>query len=151
MYILVNSKEEGNIIINTINSELFTFLIQICQWGNFRNKASLFTYFKYLDFNIINNSKIDNEFINIYYKLSEDEINFLKNFNHKKNVKNTNIKNDEIISGVQCNKIITVSKKKTLKRKMETTITNEDKEIEIEKNIDNELNDFKVSKKKTSK
>ena len=88
MYILVNSKEEGNIIINTINSDLFTFLIQICQWGNFRNEASLFTYFKYPNFNIINNSKIDNEFINIYYKLSEDEINFLKNFYYNTNIKN---------------------------------------------------------------
>ena len=53
-------------------------------------------------FNIINNSKLDNEFINIYYKLSEDEINFLKNFYHNKNVKNTknknssNIKNDTV-------------------------------------------------------
>jgi hypothetical protein len=153
MYILVNSKKEGNIIINTINSELFTFLIQICQWGNFRNEASLFTYFKYPDLNIINNSKLDNEFINIYYKLSKDEINFLKNFYHKKNIKNiNNIKNDEIISDIQSNKIITVSKKKTSKLKIETKITNEDKEIcEIEKNINNELNDFKVSKKKTSK
>ena len=88
MYILVNSKEEGNIIINTINSDLFTFLIQICQWGNFRNEASLFTYFKYPNFNIINNSNIDNEFINIYYKLSEDEINFLKNFYYNTNIKN---------------------------------------------------------------
>jgi len=50
-------------------------------------------------------------------------------------------KNDEI-------KMVT--KKKT--SKIETKITNEDKEIdEIEKIIDNELNDFKVSKKKTSK
>ena len=39
---------------------------------------------------VINNSKLDNEFIKIYYKLSEDEINFLKNFYHDKNVKNTN-------------------------------------------------------------
>jgi len=150
MYILVNSKEEGNIIINTLNSELFTFLIQICQWGNFRNESSLFTYFKYPDFNIINNSKLDNEFINIYYKLNEDEINFLKNFYHKKNVKNTNnIKNDEIISDRKSNKSITVSKKNTSKSKIEAKNTNEDKEInEIEKNIYNELNDFKVSKKK---
>ncbi len=87
MYILVNSKEEANILIDTLDSELFTFLIQICQWGNFRNEASLFTYFKYPDYNIINNSKLDDEFINIYYKLSNDEINFLKNNYYKKNVK----------------------------------------------------------------
>ena len=50
-------------------------------------------------------------------------------------------KNDEI-------KMVT--KKKT--SKIETKITNEDKEIdEIEKIIDDELNDLKVSKKKTSK
>jgi len=43
-----------------------------------------------------------------------------------------------------------VSKKKTYK--IETKIINKDKEIDgIEKNIDDELNDFKVSKKKISK
>ena len=43
-----------------------------------------------------------------------------------------------------------MSKKKT--SKIETKITNEDKEIdEIEKIIDDELNYLKVSKKKTSK
>jgi hypothetical protein len=43
-----------------------------------------------------------------------------------------------------------VSKKK--KSKIETKITNEDKEIdEIEKIINDELNDFTASKKKTSK
>jgi 16S rRNA G966 N2-methylase RsmD len=84
MYILVNSKEEGDIIIDTINSELFIFLIQICQWGNFRNEALLFTYFKYLDFNKINNCKLNDELINKYYNLNEDEIIFLKNNNIKK-------------------------------------------------------------------
>ena len=45
-----------------------------------------------------------------------------------------------------------MTKKKTSKSKIETKITNEDKEIdEIEKIINDELNDFKVSKKKTSK
>ena len=45
-----------------------------------------------------------------------------------------------------------MSKKKTSKSNIETKITNEDKEIdEIEKIIDDELNYFKVSKKKTSK
>ena len=43
-----------------------------------------------------------------------------------------------------------MSKKKTYK--IETKIINKDKEIDgIEKNIDDELNDFKVSKKKISK
>jgi hypothetical protein len=60
-----------------------------------------------------------------------------------------NSQTDEIIS--ESNKIINMSKKKTLKLKIETKITNEYKEIdEIVKIIDDELNDFKVSKKKTS-
>ena len=84
MYILVTSKEEADIIINTINSELFIFLIQICQWGNFRNEASLFTYFKYPDFNINNDSNIDDNFINKYYKLNKEEIDFVKNIKKNK-------------------------------------------------------------------
>jgi adenine-specific DNA-methyltransferase len=92
MYILVVSKEEAELIINTINSELFIFLIQICQWGNFRNEASLFTYFKYPDINIINDLKIDDNFINKYYKLNKKEIDFLENIkiNKKSSVKNIN-------------------------------------------------------------
>ncbi len=74
MYILVNSENEGNVIINAINSELFTFIIGICQWGNFRNEAGLFSYLKYPDCNKINKLTIDK-----YYKLSNDEINEINN------------------------------------------------------------------------
>ena len=87
-----------------------------------------------------------------FYKLiglTQDEIKLFD----KNNIINDdmNSQTDEIISDTQSNKIITVSKKKTSKSKIETKITNEDKEIdEIEKIIDDELNDFKVSKKKTS-
>ena len=80
--------------------------------------------------------------------LTQDEIKLFD----KNNIINNdmNSQTDEIISDTESNKIITVSKKKT--SKIETKITNEDKEIdEIEKIIDDELNDLKVSKKKTSK
>jgi hypothetical protein len=60
--------------------------------------------------------------------------------------KKSKSKNNEV------NEFLTISKKKISKSKIETKITNEDKEIdEIEKNINDELNDFKVSKKKTLK
>lgn len=82
-----------------------------------------------------------------FYKLiglTQDEIKLFD-----KNI----IINDDVNS--QINEIITVSKKKTSKSKIETKITNEDKEIEkideIEKIIDKELNDFKVFKNKTLK
>ena len=83
MYILVDSNKEANILINTINSKLFTILIQICQWGNFRNEVLLFTYFKYPDFNIINTNILNDEFIYNYYKLNKDEIIFINNFKYK--------------------------------------------------------------------
>ena len=63
--------------------------------------------------------------------------------------KKSKSKNNEV-NIIENDEIITVTKKKT--SKIETKITNEDKEIdEIEKIINDELNDFKVSKKKTSK
>jgi hypothetical protein len=67
-----------------------------------------------------------------FYELLDD-----KKLESNKIIEPENIKNE----------IMTVSKKKT--SKIETKITNEDKEIE--KIIDDKLNDFKVSKKKTSK
>jgi hypothetical protein len=75
MYILVNSKKEANVLITSLNSTLFTFIIKICQWGNFRNEASLFTYLKYPDFNII--KKNDDKSIMEYYKLNKQEILFI--------------------------------------------------------------------------
>jgi hypothetical protein len=76
-----------------------------------------------------------------FYKLiglTQDEIKlFDKN----------NIKNDDVNS--QTDKIITVTKKKKSKAKIDTKITNNDKEID--EIIDDEFNDFKVSKKKISK
>ena len=68
--ILVDSKEEGGVIVNTIKSGLFVFLIKICQWGNFRNEASLFSYFRYPDRECIDVLK--------YYNISEEEEDFMK-------------------------------------------------------------------------
>jgi len=79
MYLLVNSKKEGGVILDALNSNLFKFFIQICKWGNFRNEAPLFTFLKYPDFNIIKESNLNNDFINKYYHLNENEINFIKN------------------------------------------------------------------------
>jgi len=81
MYILVESKKEGNVIVNTINSKLFTFLIKICQWGNFRNEASLFSYLKYVDSKQVKKNKIDENYINKYFNLSLEEIYYIKEIN----------------------------------------------------------------------
>ena len=161
MYILVDTQEEGTIIINTINSKLFTFLIHICQWGNFRNEASLFTYFKYPDFNIVNNSKLDDDFLNEYYKLSHEEIIFLKNnSNDKKILKNNTNKNNEnhIISKVSKKKTTTeniennkLKKIKVIKKskvkKEDNIITIKDDNITIK---DDKLKNKKIKIKKES-
>ena len=76
MFILVDSKKEGDLLIKSINSKLFKFLIQICQWGNFRNEASLFSYLKYPTSDI---NSINDEFIYAYYKLNNNEISLIEN------------------------------------------------------------------------
>ena len=127
---IINNNEKE--MYECIKSDKFKDFIKSCMWSNFQIDWRLFTYLKknfYIEF--IKDIKIENE-------------NLIKNLELPINLKN-NMINDEIIK---------VSKKKTSKSKIETKITNEDedKEIdEIEKIIDNELNDLKVSKKKTSK
>jgi len=111
----------------------------------------------------LKNIKIENELYKLY-NLTEEHINHINNIlgiNKIEIIKsNSDDTNDTILfkkkitkkTNTQNNEIISMSKKKTSKSKIETKITNEDKEIyEIEKIIDDELNDFKVSKKKTSK
>ena len=77
MYIIVEKKEEGDIILKTIKSKLFTYLIQICKWGNFRNEASLFSYFTYPNYKTI--KEINDEILYNYYKLNNKEKAYLNN------------------------------------------------------------------------
>ena len=77
MIILVESEKEGKIIVQTLCSKLFTFLIKICQWGNFRNEAKLFSFFKYPDSNTVIYNNIDDRFIYEYYQITKDEINLI--------------------------------------------------------------------------
>jgi hypothetical protein len=103
MFILVENKEEGDIICDTLNTNLFKFLISICQWGNFRNEASLFSYLKYP--NIIDKNKfikITDEYLYKYYKFTDDCITYLENNsntqikkNKKQEVLNENESEDE--------------------------------------------------------
>lgn len=74
MYFIVNSDVEGQQLVNVLNSKLYVFLTKICQWGNFRNEQKLFSYLKYPP---INDIPINDDYINTYFKLSQDEINAL--------------------------------------------------------------------------
>ena len=65
MYFIVNNDAEGEHLIKILNSSLYTFLIKICQWGNFRNEQKVFSYLKYPKITIN---------INSYFKLSDNEI-----------------------------------------------------------------------------
>jgi hypothetical protein len=75
MYIIVNSDIEGKQLVEILNTDLYIFLINICQWGNFRNEQKLFSYLKYPK---ITNSKIDNDYVNNYFNLTTDEIGIFK-------------------------------------------------------------------------
>lgn len=71
MYIIVNNDIEGNGLVKILNSDLHVFLNKICQWGNFRNEQKIYEYIK---FPPITNDKIDNSYINHFFKLSKNEI-----------------------------------------------------------------------------
>jgi hypothetical protein len=74
MYFIVNSYLEGQQLVNILNSKLYVFLTKICQWGNFRNEQKLFSYLKYPK---INDTKIDDVYINKYFNLTQKEIDIL--------------------------------------------------------------------------
>jgi len=75
MYFIVNNDFEGQQLINILNSNLYKFLINICQWGNFRNEQKLFSYLKYPQ---ITDKIIDNNYIYTYFNLTENEILSIK-------------------------------------------------------------------------
>ena len=88
------------------------------------------------DFNIIDNSKLNDEFINIYYKLSEGKINFFKNFYYNKNNdKNTEINDKE----TEINDNLKVSKKKITKSNIINDDSNKTKETKIKKSNKKDL------------
>jgi len=74
MYFIVNSDLEGQQIVNVLNSKLYVFLTKICQWGNFRNEQKIFSYLKYPQ---MDDTPINDDYINKYFKLTQDEINVL--------------------------------------------------------------------------
>jgi hypothetical protein len=121
--IIINNEIEGLKISKFLVSNIFSKILKACLWSSFRIEWGMFKDLK-----------------KNFYELFDD-----KKLESNKIIEQENIKNE----------IITVSKKKISKSKIETKITNEDKKIdeigEIEKIIDNELKDLKVSKKKTSK
>lgn len=89
MYILVKNKKEGECLVNTLNSTLFKFLIEIMQWSNFRNEAKLFSYFKYPN----TDKNVDDDFIIKYYNLSKEEIQFVTSMSELKKTK-SNLNDD---------------------------------------------------------
>jgi len=72
MYILVDTKTEGNNIVNALNTNLFKFIIKICKWSNYRNEVKLFSILKYPTIRVTNNT------INKYYNITYDEEEYLE-------------------------------------------------------------------------
>ena len=121
MALIIDDIKEGEKLSKVLCSSMFEKILKACLWSSFAIEWGMFKDFKKNFYELLDDIKLESN------KIIEQE----------------NIKN----------KIITVSKKKT--SKIKTKITNEDKEIdeisEIKKNIDDELKDLKVSKKKISK
>lgn len=79
MYYLVKNKEEGDFIINILNTKLYKFLINICIWGNFRNEPLLFSYLKFPKFSKKNYDDYD-DFVFNYFELNKKEIKTINKY-----------------------------------------------------------------------
>lgn len=123
MYILVKNKKEGDCLVNTLNSTLFKFLIEIMQWSNFRNEAKLFSYFKYPNID----KNIDDDFIMKYYNLDKKEIQFVTSICNSKKI---NIKSFDIES--EDEKLKKISK--TVKSKKKISLDSSSSKSESEAN-----------------
>ena len=116
MAIIIDDIKEGEKIAKFLCSSVFNKIIKACLWSSFRIEWGMFKDLKKNFYELLDDKKIENN------KIIEQD----------------NIKN----------KIITViTKTKILKSKIKTKITNEDNnDNEFAKIINDELNDFKVSK-----
>jgi hypothetical protein len=147
-YIMGNNLE---LIIKMLGYKIIDIIGHYTKYGQDFLDNEAFTYLP--DIRKLGIKDIDEKQFYKLIGLTQDEIKLFD----KNNIINDDVKSktDELLSDTQINEIITVSKKKTSKSKIETKITNKEKKIdeidEIEKIIFNELNDFKVYKKKTSK
>ena len=76
IYILVNNKQEGNKIVEYLNSKLIKYLMKATKWSNFETCKQLFWYIA----NITDNLEImTNKYIYKYFKINEDEIKIIEN------------------------------------------------------------------------
>jgi Family of unknown function (DUF5763) len=69
MYILVDTKLEGVTIVNTLNSNLYRYILRICSWSNFRNEKELLDYLKYPSEMVVTDNDVNN-----YFRLTNEEI-----------------------------------------------------------------------------
>ena len=78
MYFLVNNKKEGLFLVNILNSSLYTYLLKVCSWSNFRNEPKLLSYLKYPKYNEVDNIIINDDYISKYFNLTKSEIEIIK-------------------------------------------------------------------------
>jgi len=76
MYFLVKNSNEGKKMVKILNSKLYTFLLNICKWSNFRNDANLLSCLKYpIQLDIITNKNIFK-----FFKLNNNECEFIEKY-----------------------------------------------------------------------
>lgn len=80
MYILVNNDDEGVKLVKVLNSKLYTFLVKICKWGNFRNEQKLFSYLKYP----VISQDVNDGSIYEFFGLTDSEIHLIESSNNVK-------------------------------------------------------------------
>jgi len=75
-FILCVDKKQAELYLDILNHPLYVFLNNICRWGNFNNIRILQNFPKPL---IKKYNKENENIIFKYFKISEEEINYIKN------------------------------------------------------------------------
>lgn len=78
MYYIVDNKEEGEYIINMLNTKFYKFLINICIWGNFRNEPLFMSYLKFPIFTKINNNF--DKYVYDFFDFNKKEIDVIEKY-----------------------------------------------------------------------
>ena len=75
LYILVNTDETGERMVNYLNTSIVKFIVKSTKWSNFETTKQIFNYIP----NIVNKiDNINNENIYKYFEFTDEEINFIE-------------------------------------------------------------------------
>jgi hypothetical protein len=70
LYIIVETEDEGETMVNYLNTDIIKFIVKSTKWSNFETNKQIFNYIP----NIANEPDINNNSVYKYFNITDDEI-----------------------------------------------------------------------------